>query len=151
MGWLKRIHPDPQEMEIGMLNDRRGSNMAEAAVTLPVVLLLLMLIVNMSLAGYSALAAANAASYGARAGAVARENSKGWAYAAAQTALGQSGAPGNFDFIDVRAEDEPGSAVRVTVYWSYPTIFAGLCAYFGDACPREFSGSATAVWKKEGW
>jgi Flp pilus assembly protein TadG len=44
-----------------MLADRRGAEMAEAAVVLPVVILVLMFVINGSLAGYTAMAAANAA------------------------------------------------------------------------------------------
>ena len=43
-----------------MLSSRRGSNMAEAAITMPVVLLMLLFGINLSLASYTAVAAANA-------------------------------------------------------------------------------------------
>ena len=62
--------------------DRRG-DMAEAAVTLPVVLLATFAMINLALAGFASVNAANAANYGARIGSVSQENPSAVAVAAA--------------------------------------------------------------------
>ena len=46
--------------EAGMLTHKRGAEMVEAAVTLPVVILVLMFVINGAMAGFTAMAAANA-------------------------------------------------------------------------------------------
>mgnify|MGYP000962570900 FL=1 len=66
---------------------RRGSSMAEAAITLPVIMLMTFAMVNVSMAWYAAVAASNAANYGARIGSVAQTDPQGLAVSAAQTRL----------------------------------------------------------------
>jgi Flp pilus assembly protein TadG len=133
-----------------MLTDKRGAEMAEAAVTLPVVVLVLFFVINGSLAGYSAMAAENAANEGAEAGAVARLDPEGEAINEAREAIDRSGAGGTFT-IGARADKEPGGGVTVIVAWSYPSMLSGLCRYFGGNCPSHFSGVTTAIRKREGW
>jgi len=125
--------------------------MAEAAVTMPVVLLVLMFGINISLASYTAVAASNAANYAARVGAVSRVNPQFWAYKAAQASLNSSRTGGTFGVPSVQVNPNPGGVVVVTIHWEYPSLFGGLCAYFGHVCPESFSGNAVSAWKKEGW
>ena len=68
-------------------NGKKGSSMAEAAITLPVVVLLTFAMVNLAMAWYAAVAASNAANYGARLGSVAQSNPIGTAVSAAQGRL----------------------------------------------------------------
>jgi hypothetical protein len=125
--------------------------MAEAAITMPVVLLVLLYGINVSLASYTGMAAYNAANYGARVGAVSRENPKMWAEAAAKTSLNQSHATGIFDPPYAQVDENTGGVVSVSIHWVYPSVFSGLCSLFGDSCPTRFEGTAVSVWKKEGW
>jgi Flp pilus assembly protein TadG len=133
-----------------MLTSRRGSNMAEAAITMPVVLMVLFFALNVSLASYTAVAAANAASYGARLGAVARDNPVDWARAGVIASLRKAHAPGGFAYA-VLVDEQVGGAVQVTVFWTYPSMLSGICNFFGGGCPANFSGNTTSIWKKEGW
>jgi Flp pilus assembly protein TadG len=133
-----------------MLTSRRGSNMAEAAITMPVVLLMLLFGINLSLASYTAVAAANAANYGARLGAVSRDNPEYWALAGVKGALAQSNAPGKFSYA-VQVDETAGGAIQVYVFWTYPNHLSGLCNMFGDSCPENFSGTSSATYKREGW
>lgn len=137
-------------MRKGMLTDHRASNMAEAAISMPVVLLVLMFAINASLAAYTGVAAANAVNYGARVGSITREQSDQWAKAAVEKAWDQSGAGGYFSY-SVLVSDRPDGVVLVTGNWSYPTILSGLCTYFGGSCPSNFSGSVSAMYRKEGY
>ena len=133
-----------------MLTHKRGAEMAEAAVTLPVVILVLMFVINGALAGFTAMAAANAANVGAEAGAKAAEHPEQWASAAITESLGRSRTGGTFTF-GVKADAEPGGGVTVMVAWSYPSLLSGLCRYFGSDCPKSFGGVTTVTRKREGW
>ena len=127
--------------------------MAEAAVTMPVVLLVLMFGINISAASYTAVAAANAANYGARIGAVSRVDPQFWAQAGAMASLSSSHAGGTFTVPFPQVDTKPGGVVVVTVSWTYPMVFKGLCLTFGgnkDIC-KDFSGTVMSAWKKEGW
>lgn len=135
---------------MGMIRARRGSNMAEAAIAMPIVVLVVLFAINASAAGYCAMSAANAANYGARIGAVAQKQPEEWARNAAWASLRQSHAPGVF-VVDVRAEKYPSGVVIVSIAWAYPSIMKGLCSMFSDNCPSRFYGTVTSTWKKEGW
>jgi Flp pilus assembly protein TadG len=134
-----------------MFLDRRGSNMAEAAITMPVVLLVLMFTLNLSIAGAASVAASNAANYGARIGAVAIINDQYYAMNAAQFAMNNSGL--RIDY-SVYAEVTPyhnGGYSYVAVSWKVQSYLAGLCNLFGGGCPKYFTGTSIATYKKEGW
>lgn len=124
--------------------------MAEAAIAMPVVLLILVFALNVSQAGRASMAARSAAGYGARVGAVAQDNPENWARQAALASLNQSGTPGEYA-VTVQADRERGGVMRVTVDWRYPTILAGVCGLFGSGCPRNFEGEQTSVWMREVW
>ncbi|MBN2084214.1 MAG: pilus assembly protein [Anaerolineales bacterium] len=136
-----------------MLTDKNAGNMAEAAISMPVVLLILVLTLNVSRAGYAAMAARNAANYGARVGAVAGTNARAYAESAAKASLAQSGVGGSGEFpVEVLLLGSGReTVVSVTVGWSTPTIMAGICTLFGEGCPAAFSGEARAVWRREGF
>jgi hypothetical protein len=134
-----------------MVSDNRAGSMAEAAVSMPVVLLILALALSVSSAGHAAITARNAADYGARLGAVAGTNARMYAESAARLSLAQSDVGANFPVEAVLIGDGQWSLVSVTVDWSSPTIFAGICPLFGGGCPSDFHGVAQAVWRREGW
>jgi uncharacterized protein YpmB len=133
-----------------MLTHKRAAEMAEAAVALPVVILVLFFVINGMLAGYTAMVAAAAANDGAEAGATAQNNPGQWASAAIADALKRYNGAGTFTY-SVNADEEPGGAVKVMVAWSYPSILSGLCRYFGGKCPEYFGGVTTVTRKREGW
>jgi hypothetical protein len=133
-----------------MLSDVRAGNMAEAAISMPVVLLILVFAFSVSRAGYAAMAARNAANYGARVGAVAGDNARAYAESAAKVSLAQSGVTGDFPIEATLIGSGQGSLVSVKVGWSSPTILSGICPLFGGGCPKEFRGEAKSVWRREG-
>jgi hypothetical protein len=124
--------------------------MAEAAIAMPIVVLVLLFAINASTAGYCAMSAANAANYGARIGSVSQKNPEQWARNAAWSSIRQSNAPGVFA-VDAKVEEFPGGVVIVSVSWAYPSIMEGLCSLFSNDCPDRFYGTVTSSWKKEGW
>jgi Flp pilus assembly protein TadG len=135
-----------------MLTDRRGSEMAEAAISIPVVLMILVLALNVTRAGYAAMAARTAADYGARVGSVSGANARAYAESAANVSLAQSGVDiSGFEVNAAVLGEGGGQVVVVTVSWSSPTLLAGICTIFGEGCPDEFSGEERSVWRMEGW
>jgi hypothetical protein len=134
-----------------MLFDRRGSNMAEAAITMPVVMLVLMFTINVSIAGAASVAASQAANYGARIGAVAIKNDEAYAMMAARDAMDSSGLRIDYSVYAKVTPLHNGGFSYVAVSWKVPVYLSGLCNLFGKVCPEYFEGTSAATWKKEGW
>ena len=129
------------------LRDRRG-DMAEAAVTLPVVLLSTLAMVNLAIAGFASVNAANAANYGARIGSVNQENPSRVAVAAAYQMI--ANAPvGDYE-VSSSGGGKPGVLLAVRVDWCVPNFFRGLLNFFG-ADVGDFSGTSVAYFRQEGW
>jgi len=70
-----------------LLFSRRADEFAEAAIVLPLVMLLTMALVNLTMAGFASVNANNAANYGARLGSVTQRGAGAAAYQAAQDAI----------------------------------------------------------------
>jgi len=125
---------------------RRG-DMAEGALTFPLMALVTLALVNLALAGFSATTANHAAGYGARAGSVAQADPAGRALEAAQQAL-RSGI-GDYA-VRVAADTYPGGVVRVEVDWAVPNFYGSLMPLFG-ASSGPLKGTAVSAFRKEGW
>ncbi len=122
--------------------------MAEAAITLPVVVFLTFAMVNLAMAGYASVAAGNAANYGARIGSVAQSNQINHAIAAAQTKINQTGI-GDY-LIYATGGGSRGSQIAVVVEWTVPNYIGGLMSLFGGSV-TTINGSAQATFRQEGW
>ena len=131
-----------------LLHDQRGE-IAEAVVTIPIVLMVLIAMFNLALVGYASVAAQNAANYGARRGSVAQSDPVGVAMAATQTALGNT-MVGDYG-VGVSGGGGPGSSVSVAVRWRIPNYFAGLGQLFPGLPSGPFTGESVAVFRQEGW
>jgi hypothetical protein len=123
--------------------------MAEAAVTLPVVLLLTFAMANLAMAWYAAVAASNAANYGARMGSVSQTDPIGMAVTAAQ---------GRLDTISVGTYSISGSGggyrgaqVNIEVDWAVPNFIGGLMTLLGGGDQINFEGTALSTFRQEGW
>ena len=127
----------------------RGTSMAEAAITLPVLVLLTFAMINLTLAGYAAVAASNAANYGARIGAVAQENPIAYATAAAQERVDAIGI-GSFT-VTASGGGSRGSQVIVLVDWAVPNYLGSLLSWLGGSDALSFSGTAQSAFRQEGW
>lgn len=127
----------------------KGTAMAEAAITLPVVVLLAFAMVNLAMAWYAAVAASNAANYGARVGSVTQTDPMGAAVSAAQVRLDAisvgtyaiSGSGGGFR----------GAQVNIVVDWAVPNYIGSLMAYIGGGGQINFEGTALSTFRQEGW
>ena len=132
----------------GFFKDIRAE-LDEAAFVLPVLLLVTFGLVNLSMLGYAAMAANNAANFGARMASVAQNNQTGMAQSAANSML--NGITVGTYTVSVQGGGAPGSIVRVQVQYSVPNYFQGLAGIFGVSSPANFSGTSRADFRQEGW
>lgn len=135
-----------------MLLQRLRSRMAEldeAAIALPVLLLVSLALVNLALLGFAAVNAGNAAEYGARIGSVALSNPAGQAYSAALAKV-NAVQVGSYT-VSVTGGGRPGSRIEVAVTYRVPNYFGGLASLFGVGTPSQFQGTARAYFRQEGW
>lgn len=121
----------------------------EAALSLPIILLVSLGLINMTLFGSAAVNAANAANFGARMGSVAQSNPMGYAVSAAQQKL--SALPIGEYSISTGGNASVGGVMWVTVQYSVPNYFQSLAGLFGVSTPDDLSGSVTQYFRKEGW
>jgi hypothetical protein len=126
----------------------RGSAMAEAAITLPVVILVCFAMINMALAGFASINAANAANYGARVGSVHQTGAAGAAISAARQASSVMQV-GTYN-VSASGSGAPGSQITVKVDWKVPNFFSGIMAFLGGG-NVEFKGTAQSSFRREGW
>jgi len=132
-----------------MFHHRRGE-IAEAAITLPVVMLAVLALINLSLAGFAAVNANNAANFGARMGSVAQRNPAVLAVASANQSLGVASV-GDYNARVVAAGGGRGQLLAVQVDWEVPNLFGGLARFFGAETGDTLRGAATSYFRQEGW
>jgi len=121
----------------------------EAALALPVIMLVSVGLMNMTLFGSAAVNAANAANFGARMGSVAQSNPMGYAVNAAQQKL--AALPVGTYSVSTGGNTAVGGVMYVTVQYRVPNYFKGLASLFGVSTPSELSGTVTQYFRKEGW
>ena len=138
MQWIKRF-----------FQDERG-DMAEAAITTPVIVLLMTVIINFGMLMYVAQAAENAANYGARRGSVAQTNAAGEAIAAASYAAGQA-LVGEYTVQAVAPGGIAGAELGIRVTYRVQNWIAPLAGLFPALPSGDFTGNATATFRQEGW
>ncbi len=123
--------------------------MVEAALTMPLMLLLALVLVNFALVGHARNAAQHAAHFGARMGSVAFVEAGSQARRSAASVLDNCLCQAQV--ARVIATDVPGGEVTVEVQWTVQNYFKPLLAVFGGTLPDAFTGTASASYRKEGW
>lgn len=121
----------------------------EAALALPVVLLVSIGLVNLAIFGSVALNAANAANYGARMGSMAQVNPLGHAVSAANQKL--SALPAGTYSVSAGGNTVAGGIMWVQINYQAPNYFRGLASLFGVNAPANLSGSVRQYFRREGW
>ena len=122
-----------------------GAELTEAAITLPVMLLILMALINLGYMAYEAQVAQAAARHGARVASVAQGVSLQAALAQSEAASAAQATLGS-RFAGVSVEPAGvGGTVKVTVRAKVPNWLGG----FGILLPDEVRG--TAYFRAEGW
>ena len=130
------------------LRDRRGS-LVEAALTLPLMVLITLGLINLALAGIVGLHANNAANYAARRGSVAQQASASVAASAAWEKL-SAVKIGEYG-VDVAASGGRGGTVNVVVSYRVPNYFASLASFFGGGASAFIEGQSISTFRHEGW
>ncbi|NUM44040.1 MAG: hypothetical protein HUU38_04980 [Anaerolineales bacterium] len=130
------------------LKDCKGE-MDEAVFVYPLLLVIAFGLVNLAMVGFAGVNAANAANYGARMGSVSQENPQGTAATSANEMIAV--APVGTYTVSVQGNGNPGGAIRVFVSYSVPNYFAGPASFFGISLPTDFEGTATSIFRQEGW
>lgn len=128
---------------------QREGDMVEAALTMPLMVLLALVMVNFALVGQARNAAQHAADVGARMGSVAFTGAKQQARDSAEAALQHCVC--DAQVVKVSASDSPGGEVQVEVEWTVDNYMQPLMQFFGSQIPDQFRGTATATYRKEGW
>ena len=131
-----------------LFRDRRAE-LDEAALVLPVLLLISIGLVNLAILGFAAINAGNAANYGARMGSVAQSDASGVAISSAYQML--SAAPVGSYTVSVAASGQPGDMLIVQVSYTVPNYFGGLAGLFGVNTPGNFTSTVTSYFRQEGW
>ena len=130
------------------LHSSSRGDMVEAAVTMPLLLLVTFALVNFALVGHARNSAQNAANHGARVGAVTASGAGSAARQAAERLLANCFCTHS---VTVSAANAPGGTVTVNVTWSVPSYMDGFLQVMGGAAQGDFSGTASASHRKEGW
>jgi len=130
------------------LADERG-DFVEAALTLPIILLVTLGLVNMAMLGIAGINANNAANYGARRGSVAQRDATGIAAAATWEKINQ--APLGSYRVSVMGGGSRGSRIAVLVSYEVPNFFGGLGAFFGRESAPVFHKQVVSYFRQEGW
>ena len=132
------------------LSDKHG-DLAQAALTLPILILVSLGLVNLALFGIAGMNATNAANYGARIGSVNQNNP---AWAARQAALSKLNAAsiGEYSVSVSHANGTGrGSLLQVRVTYSVPNYLRGLAALYGGKMSPRFTKSTVSYFRMEGW
>lgn len=130
------------------LADEHG-DFVQAALTLPVILLVTLGLVNMALLGIAGINANNAANYGARRGSMAQRDVTSIAGAAAWEKINQ--APVGTYSVSVAGGGGRGSRIAVQVSYQVPNFFGGLGTFFGRESSPMFEKEVVSYFRQEGW
>jgi hypothetical protein len=131
-----------------LLRDLRAE-LDEAALVLPVLLLISLGLVNLAILGFAAVNAGNAANYGARMGSVAQSDPSGVAISSAYQML--AAAPVGTYTVSVTGSGLPGSMMIVQVSYTVPNYFSGLAGFFGVSISGDFTSTVASYFRQEGW
>lgn len=134
---------------VGLIFNRRGDEFAETAIAMPVMVLVSIALMNLTMAGFASVNANNAANYAARVGSVTQQGAGGAAYNAAQQSISNAKV-GEYS-VGVSGGGFPGAQINVQVGWNVPNYIGGLLAFLGGGISGDFHGSATSVFRQEGW
>jgi hypothetical protein len=132
------------------LRSHRASVALEAAITLPVALLVLIAIINFGMVEFSRQMLANAVNYGARVGSTTQGCRSCAAVSAAYQKL--EGTPLRNANVDILAPGGyVGDTLKIRASGDVPNLFGGLMALFGGHNTESFHVTADAVFRAEGW
>ena len=134
--------------QLRLLRDKSGMESLEAAITTPIVILVMLATINLGMVVFAQQAVEQAARQGARMGSVAQGSAAAYyAYAYAQDAIEASKVVQNPSVSILSASGTPGSILSVQVSGTVPSFIGGLIPSLG----KSFAVSAEAKFRQEGW
>lgn len=134
-------------LKLHLLKNKSGMETLEAAITTPIVILVMLATVNLGMVVFAQQAVEQAARHGARMGSVAQGSAAYYAYAYAQDAIKASKIVQNPSVSILSASSAPGSILTVEVSGTVPSFIGGLIPKLG----ASFAVSAEAKFRQEGW
>jgi hypothetical protein len=132
-----------------LLTSRQADEFAQSAIALPLVVFITLAFLNLTMAGFASVNANNAANYAARVGSVAQSQPGQMAYSAAMQSISHAKI-GDYS-VNVSGGGFPGAQINVSVTWRVPNFLSGIAGLFGGGLDMDFSGTATSVFRQEGW
>ncbi len=131
-----------------MTKKEKGQSLIEAAIGMPILLLLLLGLINLSIYGLAGMNASNAANYGARRASVAQSDVHVVAMNSTQAKLSQVSV-GTYA-VSVSGGGGRGNLIQITVGYEVPNFFGGLTRFFGGSS-EEMRGQTVSYFRQEGW
>ena len=133
------------------LHSRRGAEFVEAAVTIPVVVLVMLAVVQFGLLVYAGQMASEAARHGVRWGAVAQANQAGIAAAQAASFASSAFPMGSPQVTVLAPGGVLGSNIKLRVTYQVPNFLGGLAGLFPGLPGGPFEVTGEATMRQEGW
>lgn len=133
------------------LKDRKGIETVEAAMTIPIALLVMLATINLGLVVFGQQAVQSAARHGARMGSVAQSCPACWAVREARGAIEGAGVVHNPDVVILSGGGRAGTILKIRVTGEVPNFFGGLGALFPGLPSGPFQLKGEATFRQEGW
>lgn len=134
-----------------LLNDNRGVELLEAAITTPIAIMVMLAIVNLGMLVYAQQAVQAAARHGARTGSVAQQCPACYAVRRARSAIAQAGIVENTSVSVLAPGGSAGSILKIQVSGSVPNFMAPLTGLFPGLPKGTFTVRADSAFRQEGW
>ncbi len=134
------------------LKDRKAIETVEAAITLPIAILVMLATINLGLVVFGQQAVQAAARHGARMGSVAQQCAACYAVREARGAIETAAIVQNGD-VTILAPGGRGRQhiLKIRVTGQVPNFFGGLGAIFPGLPEGPFQLKAEATFRQEGW
>lgn len=130
-----------------LLKSNQAIETLEAAITLPIAMLVMLAALNLGMVVYGQQAVQAAARHGARMGSVAQQCAACYAASAAGDAIGNDPIVQQASVTILAPGGVAGSVLSVRVSGAIPNFIGGLA----PGLPQSFPVSAEATFRQEGW
>lgn len=134
-----------------LLNDQRGMELLEAAITTPIAILVMLAIVNLGMLVYAQQAVQAAARHGARMGSVAQQCPACYAMSGAKSAIAEAGILEDTTVSVLAPGGRAGSVLKIQVSGHVTNFLAPLTGLFPGLPGEAFTVRADATFRQEGW
>jgi hypothetical protein len=133
------------------LRDRKALETVEAAITLPIAILVMLATINLGLVVFGQQAVQAAARHGARMGSVAQQCPACYAVREARGAIETAAIVQNPEVTILAPGGRAGSLLKIRVTGEVPNFFGGLGTIFPGLPEGPFQLDAEATFRQEGW